>query len=63
MTQEIKRPYVYMVTGKNEKMEEYSGRFSTIEDALTWKNSPENGIMLQHIFRRKLILVYQGEPI
>ena len=63
MTQEIKRPYVYMVTGKNEKMEEYSGRFSTTEDALTWKNSPEKGIMLQHIFRRKLILVYQGEPI
>lgn len=63
MIDEIKRPYVFMVPGKNGRLEEYSGRFVTKGKALAWRNHPDKGLMLKRVFNRELILTYRGEKI
>lgn len=62
MIQEQKKPYAFMVTGKNGMLEEYSGRFTTREEAIKWRDSPYKGLMLQHVFRRELVLTFMGGP-
>ena len=48
------KPYVYKVYNRNGKLEEYSGYFSTKEEAINWRT--KKGEWLSNHFKRELIL-------
>ena len=48
------KPYVYKVYNNIGKLEEYSGYFSTKEEAINWRT--KKGEWLSNHFKRELIL-------
>jgi hypothetical protein len=48
------KPYVYKVYNRSGKLEEYSGYFSTKEEAINWRT--KKGEWLSNHFKRELIL-------
>jgi hypothetical protein len=55
------KPYVYKVYNRNGKLEEYSGYFSTKEEALNWHS--KHGKWLENHFKRELILTEEYKQI
>ena len=49
------KPYIYKVYNNIGKLEEYSGYFSTKEEALNWHS--KHGKWLESHFKRELILI------
>jgi hypothetical protein len=48
------KPYIYKVYNNIGKLEEYSGYFSTKEEALNWHS--KQGVWLSNHFKRELII-------
>ena len=55
------KPYIYKVYNKIGKLEEYSGYFSTKEEAFNWYS--KQGVWLENQFKRELILTEEYKQI
>ena len=55
------KPYIYKVYNNIGKLEEYSGYFSTKEEAFNWYS--KQGVWLENHFNRELILTEEYKQI